>query len=124
MLGLGFETISPIERGNTEEMVEKSLVFVGLFGMMDPPRPEAFESVQINHEAGIRTIMITGDHPLTAQRIARDLGIDQNSSPITGKQLAMMSDEELRQVVSNVNVYARVAPEHKLRIVICTSGAW
>jgi Ca2+-transporting ATPase len=117
VLGLGLENIPPELMGQANDLVEKSLVFVGLFGMMDPPRPEAFESVQTNHEAGIRTIMITGDHPLTAQRIARDLGIDQNSTPITGKQLEKMSDEELREAVSEVNVYARVAPEHKLRIV-------
>ncbi|MBN2044230.1 MAG: cation-translocating P-type ATPase [Anaerolineales bacterium] len=117
VLGLGFEAIPEGLNGNVSEVAEKSLVFVGLFGMMDPPRPEAFESVQTNNEAGIRTIMITGDHPLTAQRIARDLGIEQNSAPITGKQLQNMSDQELRKSVSEVNVYARVAPEHKLRIV-------
>lgn len=117
VLGLGFETLALELNGQANDHIEKSLVFVGLFGMMDPPRPEAFESVQINHKAGIRTIMITGDHPLTAQRIARDLGIDQNSTPITGKQLENMSDEELREAVSEVSVYARVAPEHKLRIV-------
>jgi Ca2+-transporting ATPase len=117
VLGLGFEPLPGGMTGNTTEYVEKSLVFVGLFGMMDPPRPEAFESVQTNREAGIRTIMITGDHPLTAQRIARDLGIEQESKPVTGKQLEIMSDEDLRRTVAEANVYARVAPEHKLRIV-------
>lgn len=117
VLGLGIESIPAGLNGQTSDFVEKSLVFVGLFGMMDPPRPEAFESVQTNYEAGIRTIMITGDHPLTAQRIARDLGINQDKVPVTGKQLETMSDEDLRAVVSQVNVFARVAPEHKLRIV-------
>ena len=117
VLGLGFETTPTSLDGNASDVVEKSLVFVGLFGMMDPPRPEAFESVQVNHEAGIRTIMITGDHPLTAERIARDLGIANDGQTITGKQLSTMSDQELRQVVATTNVYARVAPEHKLRIV-------
>jgi Ca2+-transporting ATPase len=117
VLGLGFETTPVSLNGNAEDVVEKSLVFVGLFGMMDPPRPEAFESVQVNQEAGIRTIMITGDHPLTAERIARDLGIAKDGPAITGKQLENMGDEELRQVVLETNVYARVAPEHKLRIV-------
>ncbi|MGD2027737.1 MAG: HAD-IC family P-type ATPase, partial [Anaerolineales bacterium] len=117
VLGLGFETAPAASNGNAGELVEKSLVFVGLFGMMDPPRPEAYESVQVNNEAGIRTIMITGDHPLTAERIARDLGIAKEGPTITGKQLATMSDEELRSVVAEANVYARVAPEHKLRIV-------
>ncbi|MEJ2758582.1 MAG: HAD-IC family P-type ATPase, partial [Anaerolineales bacterium] len=117
VLGLGFETASASLNGNASEEVEKSLIFVGLFGMMDPPRPEAYDSVQINNQAGIRTIMITGDHPLTAERIARDLGIAKGKPTITGKQLSTMSDEELRRVVSESNVYARVAPEHKLRIV-------
>lgn len=117
VLGLGFETPPASLKGDASDVVEKSLVFVGLFGMMDPPRPEALESVQVNQEAGIRTIMITGDHPLTAERIARDLGIAKDGPTVTGKQLATMSDEELRQVVAEANVYARVAPEHKLRIV-------
>jgi len=73
--------------------------------------------VQVNYQAGIRTIMITGDHPLTAERIARDLGIAKDGTTITGTQLSKMSDDELRKVVATTNVYARVAPEHKLRIV-------
>jgi Ca2+-transporting ATPase len=117
VLGLGFETLPAGLNGNASEVVENSLVFVGLFGMMDPPRPEAYESVQVNYEAGIRTIMITGDHPLTAGRIARDLGIAKDGPTIIGKQLSAMSDEELRQVAFEANVYARVSPEHKLRIV-------
>ena len=117
VLGLGFETAPASLNGSASEVVEKSLTFVGLFGMMDPPRPEAYESVQISHDAGIRTIMITGDHPLTAERIARDLGIAKDSTTVTGAQLFKMSDEELLKVVKTVNVYARVAPEHKLRIV-------
>lgn len=117
VLGLGFETLPTGLNGNVSEQVEKSLVFVGLYGMMDPPRPEAYESVVINEEAGIRTIMITGDHPLTAERIARDLGIAKDGPTITGKQLSSMSDAELRKTAISANVYARVAPEHKLRIV-------
>ncbi|MEJ2510428.1 MAG: cation-translocating P-type ATPase [Anaerolineales bacterium] len=117
VLGLGFETVPNTLNGNASSAVEKSLVFVGLFGMMDPPRPEAYESVQVNYQAGIRTIMITGDHPLTAERIARDLEIAKDGTTITGAQLSKMSDDELRKVVATTNVYARVAPEHKLRIV-------
>ena len=117
VLGLGFETAPASLNGSASEVVEKSLVFVGLFGMMDPPRPEAYESVQVSHGAGIRTIMITGDHPLTAERIARDLGIAKDGRTVTGAQLYKMSDEDLVEVVKDVNVYARVAPEHKLRIV-------
>lgn len=117
VLGLGFETVPSSLNGNASEILEKSLVFVGLYGMMDPPRPEAYESVEVNNEAGIRTIMITGDHPLTAERVARDLGISKDGPTITGKQLSTMDDDELRKVVAETNVYARVAPEHKLRIV-------
>jgi Ca2+-transporting ATPase len=117
VLGLGFEVVTASPDGNAEDFAEKSLVFVGMYGMMDPPRPEAFESVETNYQAGIRTIMITGDHPLTAERIARDLGIAKDGPTITGKQLSVMGDDELRQVVMEANVYARVAPEHKLRIV-------
>jgi Ca2+-transporting ATPase len=117
VLGLGFESISGLKDGNVNDLVEKKLVFVGLFGMMDPPRPEAFDSVQISAGAGIRTIMITGDHPLTAERIARDLGIAKDGKTITGVELSRMNDDELLKVVADTNVYARVAPEHKLRIV-------
>lgn len=117
VLGLGFEPIEGFYNGSAVETVEKSLIFVGLFGMMDPPRPEAYEAVQISKEAGIRTIMITGDHPLTAERIGRDLGIVNGGDTITGMQLSVMSDEELSKAVNNVNVFARVSPEHKLRIV-------
>jgi Ca2+-transporting ATPase len=113
VLGLGYE----LHHAEKAEELEENLVFVGLFGMLDPPRPEAFESVQTTHEAGIRTIMITGDHPLTAERVARDLGISNKSQTITGQQLFTLSDDELRKVVGNTNVYARVSPEHKLRIV-------
>ena len=117
VLGLGFEAVPASINGDADEIVEKSLVFVGIFGMMYPPRPEAFDSVQTNNEAGIRTIMITGDHPLTAERIARDLGIAKDAPTITGKQLSTMSNQELLRVVAESNVYARVSPEHKLRIV-------
>ncbi len=117
VLGLGFEAVPDFETGQAEKFVEKSLVIVGLFGMMDPPRAEAFEAVQVSHQAGIRTIMITGDHPLTAERIARDLGIAGDGPTVTGVQLQKMSDVELMDVVRTSNVYARVSPEHKLRIV-------
>jgi Ca2+-transporting ATPase len=116
VLGLGFE-VFPDRLDKPSKQAETALVFVGLFGMMDPPRPEAYESVQINKAAGIRTIMITGDHPLTAERIARDLEIANNGPILTGRQLATMSDEQLLLEVKKTNVYARVAPEHKLRIV-------
>jgi Ca2+-transporting ATPase len=85
--------------------------------MMDPPRPEAYQAIQTSQQAGIRTIMITGDHPLTAERIAGDLGIFQEGRVVTGAELSQMSDQELETIVKDNSVYARVSPEHKLRIV-------
>jgi Ca2+-transporting ATPase len=85
--------------------------------MIDPPRPEVLVAVQTCKTAGIRPVMITGDHPLTAQYIARELGIAGDGPVLTGQDVARMSPEELRQVVDHVSVFARVSPEHKLRIV-------
>ncbi len=97
--------------------VEDDLIFIGLTGMIDPPRPEVKEAVATCKTAGIRPIMITGDHPLTARFIAQDLGITDNMRVKTGQDLSQMSPEELAAVVPEVSVYARVTPEHKLRIV-------
>ncbi|TYO97456.1 calcium-transporting P-type ATPase, PMR1-type [Desulfallas thermosapovorans] len=98
--------------------VERDLVFVGLAGMIDPPRPSAISAVHTCRRAGIRVAMITGDHQLTAQAVAREMGIaGRDSRVITGEQLEQMSDEELAAVAENVHVYARVSPRHKLRIV-------
>ncbi len=103
--------------GNLEE-VEQNLIWLGLVGMHDAPRPEARDAVARCHEAGIRTLMITGDHQLTAVAIARDLGIlDSEGRAVDGRTLSRMAPDELLQTVQTVNVYARVAPEHKLRIV-------
>lgn len=107
----------------TEEEVEHDLVWEGLVGMIDPPRQEAKDSVAQAREAGIRTVMITGDHRLTALAIAKELGIAaQDAEAITGRQLQAMDDDELAQAVRNTNVYARVNPEHKLRIVQALKG--
>jgi P-type Ca2+ transporter type 2C len=93
-------------------------VFLGLVGMMDPPRPEAREAVAEAHRAGVRPIMITGDHPVTAAAIAVELGIvERGARALVGSQLQAMGDEQLREAARDVSVYARVAPEHKLRIV-------
>jgi Ca2+-transporting ATPase len=97
--------------------VERELVFLGLIGMIDPPREEAKQAVARAHDAGIRPIMITGDHPKTAAVIARELGISADGRTITGTELEKLTDEELAQAVREVSVYARVNPEHKLRIV-------
>jgi Ca2+-transporting ATPase len=97
--------------------VEDGLIFIGLTGMIDPPRPEVKTAVAICKTAGIRPVMITGDHPLTARFIAHDLGISDNMRVKTGQDLSDMSPEALASVVREVSVYARVTPEHKLRIV-------
>ena len=102
---------------DSAEAREEDLVFVGLIGMIDPPRPEVKEAVATCKAAGIRPIMITGDHPLTARFIAHDLGIAETDGVRTGQDLAQLSPGELERVVDQVSVYARVSPEHKLRIV-------
>jgi len=93
------------------------MTFLGFVGMIDPPRAEAKEAVRRCLEAGIRPVMITGDHPLTAEAIARELGILRDGNVVTGMMLQSMSDAELRSTISTISVFARVAPEHKLRIV-------
>jgi P-type Ca2+ transporter type 2C len=97
---------------------ESELIWVGLVGMLDAPRPEVRAAVATCKAAGIRTMMITGDHPLTAMAIGTDLGITQTDSQVvSGNEIAQMDDATLGQTIESVNVYARVAPEHKLRIV-------
>jgi Ca2+-transporting ATPase len=97
--------------------LEQNLTFVGLFGMIDPPRAEVRDAVAITKTAGIRTVMITGDHPLTAAEIARQLGISEQGRVLTGAEIERLSFEELKGVVDEVQVFARVSPEHKLKIV-------
>ncbi|PKV08572.1 cation-translocating P-type ATPase [Bifidobacterium asteroides] len=98
--------------------LESNLIWTGMVGIIDPPRTEVRQAVDQAHKAGIRTIMITGDHPLTAARIAGDLGIIKPGQPAcTGEQLDAMDSDQLRETTSKVSVYARVAPEHKLKIV-------
>lgn len=101
-----------------EDEAEKNLIFVGLQGMIDPPRPEVKQAIKECREAGIKTVMITGDHVATAKAIAAQLGILKGKEKVLeGKQLNDMSFEELENVVENVAVFARVSPEHKLKIV-------
>ena len=97
--------------------VEQGLVFAGLLGMIDPPRPEAKDAVARAKRAGIRPLMITGDHPRTAAVIARELGITTDDRVITGSELEQLAPDVLQRTVAAVSVYARVNPEHKLRIV-------
>jgi Ca2+-transporting ATPase len=99
------------------EQFERDLVFAGLIGMIDPPRDEAKDAVALAKQAGIRPIMITGDHPKTAAAIALELGVASDRQAITGAALEPMSDEVLDDTIRTVSVYARVNPEHKLRIV-------
>ena len=117
-LGVAFRLLpaSVLEEG-FDEKVEHEMVFAGLIGMMDPPRAEAKEAVARAKAAGIRPIIITGDHPVTAAVVATELGIASERRAVTGAELEKMSDEALRRTVLEVSVYARVNPEHKLRIV-------
>jgi Ca2+-transporting ATPase len=103
--------------GNAQPDLENDLTFVGLFGMIDPPRAEVRDAVKLTRTAGIRTVMITGDHPLTAVEIARQLGISDNSRALTGVELDQLSFDDLKAVVDDVRVFARVSPEHKLKII-------
>jgi Ca2+-transporting ATPase len=101
-----------------EKTVEDDLVFVGLEGMIDPPREEAAKANETCQKAGIKTAMITGDHKLTAMAVAKEIGIlKEGSMVLTGNELDQMNDEEFAKIVEDVTVYARVSPEHKLRIV-------
>ena len=96
---------------------ESDMVFLGLLGMIDPPRPEAKTAIQTCEEAGIKVVMITGDHPLTAQAVARELGLLKAGQIVTGSELEAMSEEVFETNVENIEVYARVSPAHKLRVV-------
>ncbi len=106
-----------LEHGKVDGSLEQELIFLGLIGMIDPPREEAKQAVARARSAGIRSIMITGDHPRTAAIIAAELGIASGESATTGAELQRQTDEALAQTVREVSVYARVSPEHKLRIV-------
>jgi Ca2+-transporting ATPase len=123
VLGVAMNCIDEVPEKDQEQL-ENNLIFIGLTGMIDPPRPEVRDAVAECRTAGIRPVMITGDHPYTALHIARDLGIvqsvegkDDNELVITGKQLAEMSVDDLDDVVMDVSAYARVSPEHKVKIV-------
>jgi len=117
VLGLAFRVLDAPPPEDAAAL-ERDLVFVGLIGMTDPPRSEAKAAVEICLEAGIRPVMITGDHPLTARHVARQLGIGvADASVATGQDVQRFTDEELRGAVERTAVFARVSPEHKLRIV-------
>ncbi len=118
VLAIGYKVIDEIPAELTSEELENGLTFMGLVGMIDPPRPEAKRAVAVCREAGIKPIMITGDHVVTASAIARELGILLDGDmAITGAELDRMDDEKLASVLEKISVYARVSPENKIRIV-------
>ena len=118
VLAVGYKYIDTVPAEPTSEELENGLTFLGLVGMIDPPRPEAKAAVAVCRKAGIKPIMITGDHVTTASAIAKELGILlEGDKAITGAQLDAMSDEELDKEVEGISVYARVSPENKIRIV-------
>jgi Ca2+-transporting ATPase len=117
VLGMAYKTLSGQKSAYMEESVERNLVFVGLVGMIDPPREEAKEAVRLCKQGQIKVVMITGDHKLTAVTVAKELGILKDGLALTGEELDRKSSEEFEKIVENVRVYARVSPEHKMRIV-------
>ena len=117
VLGTAYKAIPELITEYDEESLENDLVFVGLIGMIDPPRQEAKDAVWLCERAGIKVVMITGDHKLTAVAVARELGMMKSGFALIGEELDGISEEEFEKLVEEVSVYARVSPEHKLRIV-------
>ncbi len=118
VLAIAYKEIDRIPEEPTSEELENGLTFMGLVGMIDPPRPEAKEAVAVCRRAGIKPVMITGDHIITASAIAKQLGILLDGDrAITGAELDAMTDSELDKQVESISVYARVSPENKIRIV-------
>lgn len=119
VLGFAYRKLSPDEDLNDKEALEKDLIFAGLVGMMDPPREEAKEAIAIAKKAGIKVVMITGDHKDTAVAIAREISLVDGKDivALTGSDLDNLSDQEFENMVNDVSVYARVFPEQKVRIV-------
>jgi len=114
VIGVAYKVVQEVHADFEEE---KELVFVGLMGMIDPPREEAKDAIDVCKKAGIEVKMITGDHKITASAIGEKLGILSESGAIEGRELSEMSDEQLQEVVKTTNVFARVSPEHKVRLV-------
>jgi len=114
VLALSFKKISSEDN---LESAQKDMVFAGLVGMLDPPRPEVKEAIKVCEYAGIKPVMITGDHKITAVAVAKELGLMKNDKALTGIELDKFSDEEFDKTVEDTQVYARISPSHKLRIV-------
>jgi Ca2+-transporting ATPase len=118
VLAVAYRVEADVPDPSQPEAVERDLIFVGLIGMIDPPRPEVREALKSAERAGIRTVMITGDYPDTARAVAEQIGLLKPGHEIaTGRELAEMDDATLRQHVMQTDVFARVSPEHKVRIV-------
>ena len=118
VIGISYKMYDKRPQDLSEEALESDQVFLGMVGMIDPPREESAEAVALAKEAGIKTVMITGDHIVTAAAIAKEIGImGEDDRAITGAELALMSDQDLHNEVQNIAVYARVSPEDKIRIV-------
>nr|WP_239565518.1 calcium-translocating P-type ATPase, SERCA-type [Brevibacillus fulvus] len=118
VLGFAYKPLKQYKESEPAHSLENQLIFVGMAGMIDPPREEVKQAIALCRQAGIRTVMITGDHRVTAEAIAREIGILRSGlEAIEGHELNQLSDEELLQIIDRIAVFSRVSPEHKLRIV-------
>lgn len=117
VLGVALRTWEHPPDETTDKALESGLVLLGMFGMIDPPRPEVREAVAACRSAGIHPVMITGDHPLTARHIARQVGISDNDLFLTGQELERLDPDALVEATKEVSVFARVSPEHKLKLI-------
>ncbi|WP_051585821.1 calcium-transporting P-type ATPase, PMR1-type [Caldanaerobius polysaccharolyticus] len=118
VLGFAYKKLEFLPRDIKGSTIEKNLIFVGMEGMIDPPRPEAVESIKKCYKAGIKPVMITGDHKITAIAVAQKIGLDvSEKSVLTGDEIEALSDKELEKKVQDISVFARVTPKHKFRIV-------
>jgi Ca2+-transporting ATPase len=117
VLGVGLKAWEREPDDTTEKSLEQDLILLGLFGMIDPPRPEVKDAVAKTRSAGIKPVMITGDHPLTARHIAQQIGITDNDRFLTGQELSRLSADELVEATKEVSVFARVSPEDKLKLI-------
>ncbi|MDD5039493.1 MAG: cation-translocating P-type ATPase, partial [Dehalococcoidales bacterium] len=115
VLGMAYRPLT--ETLSCKEDSEKGMIFVGLAGMIDPPREEVKGAIQLCEKAGIKSVMITGDHKITAMAVAKELGILKKGGALTGAELDKLSDEEYEKQVENIEVYARVSPSHKLKVI-------
>lgn len=117
VLAFGYQTVLEVDEDEPFQSLQTGIVFVGLVGIIDPPKEEAAKAIKICHEAGVQVKMITGDHKETARAIAQEIGIEHTENVLEGKELDNIDDDTLKDVVMKTNIYARTTPVHKLRIV-------